>query len=73
MLLKDLVVLNYCEITGKKEAYTMIEPNKDISLSIKKWKFKAWIGIIKIFGKVVLFVGERIKMLILISEVFAEI
>ena len=73
MLLKDLVVLNYYEITGKKETYTMIEPNKDISLSFKKWAFKAWIGIIKIFGKVVLFVGERIKMLIMISEVFAEI
>ena len=30
MLLKDLVVLNYYEITGKKETYTMIDPNKDV-------------------------------------------
>ena len=29
MLLKDLVVLGYYEITGKKETYTMIDHNKD--------------------------------------------
>ena len=28
MLLKDLVVLNYYEITGKKETYTVIDTNK---------------------------------------------
>ena len=30
MLLKDLTILNYYEIMGKKDTYTMIDPNRDV-------------------------------------------
>ena len=30
MLTKDLVILNYNEIAGRKETYTFIDPNKDV-------------------------------------------